>query len=731
VTEPPPVQRRLAAILAADVVGYSRLMGDDETGTLARLKDLRETLVAPRIAANHGRIVKLMGDGVLAEFASVVDAVQCAVEIQAGMADRNAGEAEGRRMVFRIGINLGDVIVDGDDIYGDGVNIAARLEGSADPGGIVISGTTYDQARNKLEAAFEPLGNLRLKNIAEPVRAYRVKPTTIPGRRARRRQGPWKEAVAAVAAMAVLAVAGLYLSDMWDAAPPPDTPSIAVLRFANLGAGDQEDYFAEGMTDDLITDLSQIAGLLVIARNSAFAFDAEAADVREVSDELGVRYVLQGSVQRAGDRVRINAQLIDGASGEHVWAERYDREITDIFALQDEVIAAIVAALSVELTAAEQTRIDRLPTASLEAYDHYLRAEQKVYTQDTATLREVITHYQRAIELDPGFAEAHAGLARVLVDVLGYDYMDVNLSGLARDQAYEAAGRALALNPNLPRGFAVLGILQMLDGEHDEAVASLKKAVALDPSGADSHLDLAVVLTFAGRHAEGLAAMETVLRLNPRPQPQVYDYYGFVLLMNRRFEAAVAALQQGNPATPSDLRLELLASANAALGDLDAARASIAELLGRDSSFSLAAFRVIYAHHRRPEDLALRIDGLRAAGLPEWSGGFVGRPEDRLDATTLGSLALGHVWIGRRMSDGAPFVMQIEASGDFAVRAGTGLISGTASLDGDLFCTRSPAVLLGRRQCSPVYRNPGGTADTQDEYVYPNTYGVWLVSVSP
>ena len=730
VTEQPPVKRRLAAILDADVVGYSRLMGADETGTLARLKALREALIAPGIAGHNGRIVKLMGDGVLAEFASVVDAVQCAVALQAALAVHETDAPKDRRLTFRIGVNLGDVIVEGDDIYGDGVNIAARLQSVAEPGGIVISGSAYDQAHNKLEAGYESMGELRLKNIAEPVRAYRVRPAAGRTVAVNRPRIPSRWLAAAAAAVVVLAAA-LSTVLLLSPAPVPETPSIAVLRFANLGGDATENYFAEGITDDLITDLSKIAGLLVIARTSAFAFDAEAEDVRDVAAALGVRYVLQGSVQRAGERVRINAQLIDGLSGEHVWAERYDREITDVFALQDEVIAAIVSALSVELTTAEQTRIDRLPTADLEAYDYYLRAEQKAYTADLIALREVIPLYERAIALDPTFAEAHAGLARALVDVLSYDYLRITLGGVARDRAYEAAGRALSLNPSLPRAYAVLGILQMLDFQHEEAMASLQKAVELNPSGAESYLDLAVVLTYAGRHAEALAAMETVLRLNPKPQSQVYDYYGLVLFMNRWPEEALAVLLRDEGGPPSDLRLELRAAVGATLGDLETARAAVAVMLERDSSFSVATFRAIYAHHRRPEDLALRIDGLRVAGLPEWWGGFEGRPEDQLDATALRSLALGHVWTGRRMTDDQPLLMQIEPDGAFAVRAGTGLFTGTTSFDGDLLCIRSAAILLGRRQCSPVYRNPEGSAETQDEYVYPNSYGVWLMSASP
>ena len=384
--------RRLAAILAADVVGYSRLMAVDEAGTHARLKALRQDFIEPKIAEHHGRTVKLMGDGALVEFASVVDAVQCAVEIQRGVAERHVDVPDDQRIEFRIGVNLGDVIIEGDDLYGDGVNIAARLEGLAEPGGIVISGTAFDHAKNKAEAGFRYLGRQPVKNIPEPVRAYRVllDPAAAGmivgeegGRPAR---GRWLAAAAAL----LLIAAGAGAIGWWRPWEPalepsatlqlPDKPSIAVLPFENLSDDAEEEYFADGLTDDLITDLSKISGLFIIARNSVFAYKNKTVDVPDVARELGVRYVLEGSVRRAGERVRINAQLIDGTTGGHVWAERYDRDYADIFALQDQVIEEIVGALSVQLTESEQTQVTRLPTHSLEAYDYYLRAEQEMHS---------------------------------------------------------------------------------------------------------------------------------------------------------------------------------------------------------------------------------------------------------------------------------------------------------------------------------------------------------------
>ena len=424
-----------------------------------------------------------MGDGLLVEFHSVVDALRCAVDVQRAEAGRNAALPTDRRMVFRIGINLGDVIVEGDDIHGDGVNIADRLQQLANSGGVVISGTAYDQVEKKLDVGYESLGERRVKNIDKPVRVYRVRMDadaagkTFGAWQAIARS--WRQPVLAVGALAVLVVAGaMAWWRPWEpqieptaiersALPLSDKPSIAVLPFGNLGSESEQAYFAQGLTDDLITDLSKISGLLVIARNSTSAYQDSSTDVRDVAAQLGVRYVLEGSVRRSGESVRINVQLIDGATGANVWAERYDRAYAEIFVLQDEVIRRIVDALSVRLTESEKTQITRLPTRNLEAYDNYTRAEQKVYDLTAQTLGEALSLYQTAIALDPQFADAYAGYARALADVVSFDYQIVLMSAVARQQAYEAAGRALELNPQTPRAYAVLGILQSLDNEHD------------------------------------------------------------------------------------------------------------------------------------------------------------------------------------------------------------------------------------------------------------------------
>lgn len=552
--------------------------------------------------------------------------------------------AADQRIEARIGINLGEVIVDGDDRYGEGVNIAARLQQLAEPGGICVSGKVAKEVEKKLAFGFESMGTQHVKNISEPVPAFRVKLECLPRRAARHRFSVRAPVLGTLAALGLAALAGTWLladkSDRlfsttimreWTAAllsggsqngaPSPGGPSIAVLPFGNLSGDPEQAYFAQGLADDLITDLSKISGLLVIARNSTSTYQDPPSNVRDVARQLGVHYVLEGSVRRSGESVRINVQLIDGVTGTNIWAERYDRAYAQIFALQDEVIGRIIEALSVRLTEGEKTQMARLPTRNLEAYDIYTRAQQKVYDLTEESLRDALLLYRKAIQLDPDFADAYAGYARALVDVVSYDYQQVLISTVAREQAYEAAERALRLNAQTPRAFAALGILQSLDGDHDKAIASVQKAVALAPNSADAQLNMAVVLIYAGLQPEALATMERVLKLNPKPQSQVYDYYALALFMNRRYGEAAAAVRLGG--TPeSDLGLEVLAMAYARQGEQQNAHDMIEAFFKRSPGANLTAARVIYRHHRRGEDLDFRINALRDAGMPEWPYGF-------------------------------------------------------------------------------------------------------------
>jgi adenylate cyclase len=522
------IERRLAAILSADVVGYGRLMAEDESGTLERLKAHRRELIDPEIAAHHGRIVKLMGDGALVEFASVVDAVQCAAEIQRGMVKRNAAIAPEHRIDFRVGINLGDVIVEGDDIYGDGVNVAARLETLAEPGGICISDVVQRSVQGKVELGFDDLGEQRVKNIAEPVRAYRVR--MDPGaagvtKAIKPRRVRWLVALAVGGVLlAAIGSAGwrFYLQPLLQersfaeqtALPLPDKPSIAVLPFDNMSADPAQEYFSDGITESLITHLSQLSGLFVIARNTAFTYKDHPVNVPQVGRELGVRYVLEGSVQRADDRVRITAQLIDAATGFHVWADRYDRELKDVFALQDEVTETIVSALEIELTENDRQGLTQRYTNSLEAYDLFLRGLEQYWQFSVGSNQRARGFFEQAIALDPNFALAYANLA------MTYSGLGFNLAGIdddaLRGRALWLAQKAVELDDSLPQVHLILSNVYLQRREYARAMEAIERAIALDPNYADAYAMRGDILQSIGRPEDALASLDHAMRLNPR-----------------------------------------------------------------------------------------------------------------------------------------------------------------------------------------------------------------------
>ena len=578
-------QRRLAAILAVDVVGYSRLMAVNETGTLAALKAHRKELVDPKIAEHGGRIVKLMGDGALVEFASAVDAVECAVAIQRGMVERNAGDPEDRRIVFRVGINLGDIIIDGDDIYGDGVNIAARLEALAEPGGICISRSTRDQIRDKLEFALEDLGDQTVKNIVRPVRVFRV----------------------AVGA-STRAIAGEK-----PAFPQPERLSIAVLPFQNMSGDPEQEYFADGISEDIITALSKIPKLFVIARNSSFTFKGKAVHVPEVSKKLGVRYVLEGSVRKSGNRVRITSQLIDGVTGGHIWAERFDRELTDIFAVQDEVTQEIVSALALNLTESEQKRLVIEYTDNPEAYDCFLRGREqwwRLVKDSNIQARELL---QRAVELDPKFAPAYAFLAAAHL----HDYVNLWSESPARslERAHELAQQAVVLDERYPYAHWALSISYMWMRRLDEAISEAERAISLDPNFALGHDSLGLTLCYAGRSEEALACFDRGMALDPY-YPDIYLHFlAQAHFQLGRFEEAIGVLKRRiirNPDT--DISRVLLAASYGHLGRIDEAQAEWKEVFRVNPDYSLDHRRNILPY-KNPADFELIVDGLRKAGL--------------------------------------------------------------------------------------------------------------------
>ncbi|WP_087005297.1 adenylate/guanylate cyclase domain-containing protein [Rhizobium sullae] len=584
--------RKLAAILAADVVGYSRLAGADEERTLARLRALRSDLIDPTIAVHNGRVIKRTGDGALVEFRSVVDAVRCAMEVQNGMVERNAGVPQERRIEFRIGIHLGDVVEESDgDLMGDGVNIASRLEGVAAPGAICLSEDAYRQVKARLDLSVSDLGNTQLKNIAEPIRVYSLRVGT---------------AEAKATANSESATSRL-------ATVPPPKLSIAVLPFANMSGDVEQEYFADGISEDIITALSKLPQLFVIARNSSFTFKGKNVHVQEVGRNLGVRYVLEGSVRRSGNRVRITAQLIDAASGGHLWAERFDRDLTDIFAVQDDVTQQIVDAMAINLTEGDRQRMAPEHTGNVEAYDYFLRGRELWHRLTKETNIAARGLLQRAIELDPNFASAHAFLALTH----GLDYLNgwSPSPPNSREQGEELARRAVALDDRDPRAHWALSIVELYSRRHDMAISEAQRAIILNPNFAEGHVSLGEALYYSGRADEALKYFDGAKVLNPYFPDVLLHFQALALFQLGRYEQAVGLLKERltrNPVT--DVSRALLASSYGHLGRFDEARAAWQEVLRVNPDYSLEYRRKVLPY-KNPADFELVVDGLRKAGL--------------------------------------------------------------------------------------------------------------------
>ncbi|MBP2235270.1 TolB-like protein/class 3 adenylate cyclase/Flp pilus assembly protein TadD [Sinorhizobium kostiense] len=722
------MERRLTAILSADVVGYGRLMGEDEVGTLERLKACRRELVDPAIDRFHGRIIKLMGDGALVEFASVVDAVQCAAAIQRKMASRDDGLSDTKRIQFRIGINLGDVIVEGDDIYGDGVNIAARLEGMAEPGGICISGTAFDQVVHKIDVGFSALGEQKLKNIADPVRAYRVllDPSQAGKVAAARRRPRRRGMILAALAVMLAAITAIFLA--WQRPLAPNRPSIAVLPFANLSGDPAQDYFTDGVTDNLINDLVRVSDLRVIAKSSVFAYKRKPVVLADVARDLGARYAVEGSVQRTGDQVRVNAQLIDAANGDHLWANRFDRRAADVFAIQDEMSRQIAEALGVELTQSETERLSRPPTANLEAYDYYLRAEQAARTGRPSQLLEALALFEKAEALDPRFAEAFAADARATAYVWRSTFDDVLPSALARKRAYDKASRALTLDPDLSSPYSVLAVIQVVDRRYEEAIASARQAASLGPADDEAHMAVAYVQLFSGNHAEAAAAVETALDYEPNLSAIDQFTAGLISYLQRDYARATESFERARDGSPGNgLFVTPLAMAYVRAGRIDDARAAVAEgvrlLEGRES---LAGWRLSFAHFRNEQDLRSILDALRDAGMPEWPFGFRGDERDRLDGDEIASAVMGKLLKGMTEPSGSPALMQIGRDGKAVFRSATQMTVETVVVRGDTLCEQGRDIFFGRADCGPVYRRAGSADETS--YAYVNSSKVFYFS---
>ncbi|MCZ7600955.1 MAG: tetratricopeptide repeat protein [Gammaproteobacteria bacterium] len=613
--------------------------------------------LAALVGEHKGVVVHYAGDAVLAEFSTASDALSCAVAAQREFAAEAAAEPDAA-VTFRIGVNLGEVIVDRGDIYGDGVNVAARLEGLADPGGICVSESVRTAVGNKLPLDFEFMGEQQVKNIAGGVRAWRVHfyPAAPPARRSPARP----VAIAVTVLLAAALAAAFYFGRRPDDTPAAagGKPVIAVVPFANVSVEAADEYVADGLTDDVITDLSRVSGLDVIARGTVFTYKNRPINVVEIGRELGAHYVLEGSVRRAGESVRINVQLVDAVSGRHLWAERYERPWREFFAMQEEVIARIVDAVSVRLTDTEAERIARVPTTSPEAYDYYLRAEQAGYIGGAEGLGTTMALYARAVEIDPEFADAHAGLARAAVEAWREDLSQLIPGARARDRAYRSASRAIELDPANGRAWAVLAILQLAEGHHDAAIESARRAVALAPGSARAHLDLALVLAMSGQSADASAAVDTALRLDPRPSPDAMLYAGVVRFHDGRYQEAVDTLDAVRDSrASSSLTWMYPAAAHGLLGQLEQARAARQRFLEIFPAASLEYYRAAYAYIRDPGDLDELVRGLEAAGLPRWPYGVDPPASALLDEGALAELAIGRASTGRHLN-GVEFVQR-------------------------------------------------------------------------
>jgi adenylate cyclase len=580
------INRKLAAILAADVVGYSRLMASDEAGTLAALKRHRQMVFEPAVAVHQGRIVKLIGDGTIVEFASVVDAVNCALSVQRS---GDSLQVYQPRIVLRIGINLGDVIIEGDDIYGDGVNIAARLEPAAEPGGICISSLVNESIGNRIDARFEDGGHINVKNIDRPIRIWRWHPDSAQATATNSREP--------------------------NIVNPEPRAAIAILPFTNMSGDSDQEYFSDGISEDIITDLSKIAGLMVIARNSSFTYKGRSVDVRTIGRELGVQSVLEGSIRRAGDRVRITAQLIDAASGGHIWAERYDRDLTDIFEVQDDVTRRIVDALKVTLSPGEKERLAEAKTSNLAAYDYLLRGRELMLGEEKnrRTFEQSIACFKKALEHDPDYSQAYACLG--FAHIFDYQNRWTDHPDSSLPLAKQYARQALEKDPNEPLARCVSAMTASLEKDLVRAKSEIDVAVSLNPNFALAHSLSGTNRIYSGEPLEAIPKIEHAMRLDPALSSQFLHFLGMAYLLAGKYETAAAVLKQRVVLVPqTDFTRALLASALGHLGEFEEALRVWRELKEINPNYGFAD-HVSRQPFRREQDVERIADGLRKARL--------------------------------------------------------------------------------------------------------------------
>jgi adenylate cyclase len=620
-------RRKLTAILSADVVGYSRLMEDNEEATIQTLNTYCNSM-STLIQQHRGRVVDMTGDNLMAEFSSVVDAVKCSVETQKEMSERNADLPENRRMSFRIGVNLGDIVEEDDRIYGDGVNIAARIEGLAEGGGICISGTAYDQLKNKLELGYEYLGEHSVKNIAAPVRVYKVlmEPEAV-GKiiGEKRKTKRWMAFAAAVVILIGLAGWYLYLEQSKRIEPAsvekmafqlPDKPSIAVLPFDNLSGDSEQEYFSDGITEQIITSLSKVPYIFVIARNSTFAYKGKSVKIQQIAEELAVRYVLEGSVQRSDDRVRITVQLIDATAGHHLWAENYDRKLTDIFALQDEISMKIMAELQVELTEADWGRFSAIKTTNLRAYVKFLKGKEHNFRRTPADVLEARKLAQEAIALDPEYGGGYVLLAHTHVDEVWFNMTKDRAKSL--QTAEQLTQKAIDLSGEDSDSLRLLSNVFLLRNQYEKALIEAQKAVELAPSSAENYFFLGFILRFIDRYDEAILFLKKAIRLNPVTPIFYLNNLAFAYAFSGQYEKAIPLWNRAIERNPDYLFAYCgLTYAYHMSGNETKAREAVAEVLRIKPNFSVEQDAGKVNPIKNVERKKRWLEDLRKAGLPD------------------------------------------------------------------------------------------------------------------
>ncbi len=621
--------RKLRAILSADGAGYSRLMQEDETWTIKTIENCKR-LISELVTQFNGRVVDDPGDNLLAEFASVVDAIECAIDIQKELETKDTDQNDDHRLRFRIGINLGDVVQQNDRIYGDGVNIAARLEGLAEPGGICISRTAYDHVKKKVAVGYEYLGEHHVKNIADPVRAYRVlmRPDSASIRigKERHRQNRWKRTVLATGIVIALVstatavwihnrnatpLSEVSIAKLDSAVPISKKPSIAVLPFKTIGVDREQDYFSDGITNDIITDLSKFSELFVIASNSVFVYKGTSVKAQQVKKELGANYILDGSVQKASDNVRINAQLIDATSGHHIWAERYDRQLKDVFALQDEMVQTIVTTLAIKIDAEERVRVMKKDTENMEAYDYVLRGWEYFSRSTRSENNQAQKMFEKAIMLDPYYATAYVGLGQTYMAQFAYGWTE--FADHALQKSFDLAQKALEIDETNALAHALLGEVYRYWMQYDLAKEEYRRAIELNPNDANSHAELGAIMNYSGQTDEAIQALEIARSFNPHMRPSNYMQLGIAYYLKGRYVDATDILERGLSWYPDDVFIHIpLAASYAKQGRLEEATRVSKKISRLHPFFEVDNYGTAFID---PFDRSRIIDGLRQAGL--------------------------------------------------------------------------------------------------------------------